>query len=174
MSKKYSEEFEEFMNPERHVAPSHQTSLKALNFVRGQLSPSDSLIFLKLALLQFFFGLLTTTLCPQFNLSLTNNHELFHFFHRNFGPHICMALCGAIFMGSATIASAYLLKENEVLRIQRSRFLHLFFLSGTSVCGFILLGADVYLHTVPFWMFGGVFFGAIFLNLNFKMKRSFS
>ncbi|MEX0799377.1 MAG: hypothetical protein WEB87_02925 [Bacteriovoracaceae bacterium] len=172
MNNDFQKEYEDFLNEASEVSPPGITSAKALNLVREELRPPHGLIMAKLVFLQLFVGLLTLLFCPQFNLSLTNNHELFHFFHRAFGEEICLALCGGIFVGSSAMVGAYVLKESEALAIQKSKYLHMVLLSGLSVAGFMLFGAEVYLNLIPFWIVGAVGFGALFFKMNFKIKQA--
>ena len=55
-----------------------------LAFVQNDLQPNHAFVFIKLLLIQAFIGILTLAFCPQFKFSLTNNYELFHYFHYKF------------------------------------------------------------------------------------------
>ena len=63
------------------VNPPEDLSERILSFVQSDLNPSHKIVFTKLLAIQGFIGFLTLLFCPQFNLSLTNNFELFHYFH---------------------------------------------------------------------------------------------
>ena len=79
--------------------------------VHRLLDPPHGIVFSKLFMIQGIIGFLSMSFCPQFELSLTNRYELFHFFHRNFGAEICMAMCGGIFIGCGAFCAALLLKD---------------------------------------------------------------
>src|SRR5690606_4132865 len=99
----------DFMNSDDIQSPSHLDE-SIMSFVHADLNPSHKIVYFKLLTIQAFVGFLTMLLCPQFNYSLTNNYELFHYFHHQFGPIACSAICGAIFVGSGAIFAGYILK----------------------------------------------------------------
>ena len=133
-----------------------------LNLIKKDLNPNHKMIFLKLIFIKSFVGFLTLTFCPQFNFSLTNNYELFHYLHHNFGHNICSFLCGLIFIGSGASFSAYLLKRNEIEKVYKSKTLYYLFLTLIANLIFGLLGKDIYFLASLFW-FLGAFLGGIFL-----------
>ncbi|MDB9787079.1 hypothetical protein OAB57_03155, partial [Bacteriovoracaceae bacterium] len=108
-----NDDFQDFLSS-KESSPSVTLSKKISSYVKKDLDPSHKTIFLKLILVQAFMGGITLIFCPQFNFSLTNNYELFHFFHRQFGMYICSAICGGIFIGSGAIFASYILKTSEV------------------------------------------------------------
>ena len=110
-------DFQDFLNS-KGVNPPNELSNKILSFVQADLNPSHKVVFFKLLLIQAFIGFLTLAFCPQFNFSLTNSFDLFHYFHHKFGENICMAICGSIFIGSGAVFAAYLLKSAEIRKIK--------------------------------------------------------
>lgn len=143
-----------------------QMDQKVLNFIQSELNPEHKTVFLKLATIQGFIGFITMLFCPQFDFSLTNNYELFHFFHHTFGAEACMVFCGSIFLGSGAIFASYLLKEGEIKKIKSSRFLYYMSLSIIAVSIFMIFGAKIYLNLLLFWLVGSIGGGMIFFELN--------
>ncbi len=130
--------------------------------IKKDLNPNHKIIFLKLIFIKSFVGFLTLTFCPQFNFSLTNNYELFHYFHHNFGHNICSFLCGLIFIGSGASFSVYLLKRSEMEKVYKSKTLYYLFLTLIANLVFGLLGKEIYFLASFFW-FLGAFLGGLFL-----------
>jgi hypothetical protein len=134
--------------------------------LQKELNPSHVKVFFKLLSIQAFVGFLTMLFCPQFNFSLTNNYELFHFLHHNFGARICMLFCGTIFIGSGATLASYILSLNELNKIKNSSFLYYLSITSIAVTVFIFMGAEVYFNLASFWFIGAVSSGVILLKLN--------
>lgn len=164
MSNKFNEDFKEFMSSEG-VAPPNELSEKILNHVRKDLDPSHITVFSKLLGVQAFIGILTMLFCPQFSLSLTNNHDVYHYFHYTFGESICMAICGSIFIGSGAVFASFLLNSGEIRKISQSKYLYYFSICSLSVLAFMLLGVETYLKLTAFWVLGAFCSGLILFEL---------
>lgn len=163
-------DFQDFMNS-KGVNPPEELSNRILSFVQADLNPAHKVVFSKLLAIQAFIGFLTLTFCPQFNLSLTNNFELFHYFHHKFGENICMAICGSIFMGSGALFAAYLLKPSEIRKIKESRFLYYTSISIVALSTFFLLGSDIYLAFAAYWLVGSTIGGLVIFELNRLIRK---
>ena len=146
--------------------PPTELDKDTLSFVKYELNPSAKIVFLKLLGVQGLIGFLSLFFCPQFNLSLTNNMELFHYFHHRFGQSICMILCGSIFLGSGAIFASYLLKPNEVEKIYQSKFLYYMALSILFLCFFLIFGVETYIGLVLPWFIGASLGGLVVFELN--------
>ncbi len=158
-------DFQDFTTRE-DVSPNNELNQKILENVKNDLSSSHLTVLGKLVSIQGLIGLLTLLFCPQFNFSLTNNTEVFHYFHNNFGESICMIICGAIFIGPGAILAAYLLKYSELKMIKQSRFLYYFCLVSIFLLIFIIMGAEVYLKLTSFWILGATLSGVILFESN--------
>jgi hypothetical protein len=150
--------------------PSQEMEQKLLKKVELELNPKHSTIFIKLISIQAFIGLLTLLFCPQFSLSLTNNQEVFHYFHHRYGVAICMAICGSIFVGSGSIFAAYILSFNEVQKIRSTKTLYFLSVSILLISSFFLLGAEIYLGIAAYWTLGASATGVILFELNSLIK----
>lgn len=168
--KKDEKDFFEFMNS-TEAKPPEELSDRILNYVRADLNPSHKLVFSKLLGIQASIGFLTLIFCPQFELSLTNNYELFHYFHYKFGETICMAICGSIFVGSGALFAAYLLKSTEIRKIKESKILYYLSISIIALSTFSVLGAQVHLSLAMFWFIGASLGGLIAFELNRVIRR---
>jgi hypothetical protein len=167
---KNKKDFQDFMHS-RGANPPEELNNRILSFVRADLSPTHKIVFSKLLTVQSFIGFLTLTVCPQFNLSLTNNFELFHYFHHRFGENICMAICGSIFLGSGALFAAYLLKPSEIRKINESRFLYYMSISIIALSIFFLLGTDIYLTFAAYWLTGSTLGGLVVFELNRLIRK---
>ena len=152
-------------------SPGKSLDLKIFNYVRSEIDPSVTVVFSKLIGVQALIGFITLTFCPQFSLSLTNNHELFHYLHYQFGKSICMAICGSIFIGTGAVVSAYLLKSSEIQKVRRSSLLYYFSITSIALAFFTLLGPNMYLKLAGFWFIGAFIAGISMLELNFYVRQ---
>lgn len=168
---KYKYDYNDFIQS-KEVAPRKLTH-SIFDKVKADLNPNKQLVFLKLLSVQMFTGLITMLFCPQFKMSLTNNHDLFHYFHHNFGAQICMILCGAIFLGSGAIVAAYSLDLEEVRIIKNSKGLYTLAISGLSLGVFLLFGAKLYLDLTLLWVLGAFIAGTVMLAFNGFLRRKF-
>lgn len=167
---KFQSDFNDFAG-ENSSTPSSTLDNVILDKVKHELEPSHIIVFAKILGIQVFVGLITMLFCPQFSLSLTNNYDLFHYLHHNFGAQVCSAICGAIFIGSGAIFATHLLNYNEVLKIKKSKILYYLSLTSVILAGFIFISSDVYFNLAVFWFAGAVLAGAGLLELNLHIKR---
>ncbi|WP_372651511.1 hypothetical protein [Halobacteriovorax sp.] len=168
---KFKDDYNDFISS-KEVAP-RNISHSIIDRVKADLNPSKQLVFIKLLSLQLFTGLITMFFCPQFKMSLTNNHELFHYFHHNFGEHICMMICGAIFLGSGAIVASYILDLEELRVIKNSKGLYTLAISGLSLVVFLIFGAKLYLDLTLLWVLGASLAATVMLAFNYFLRRRF-
>lgn len=102
--------------------------------------------------------------CPQFQMSLTNNYEVFHYFHYRYGEAVCMMICGSIFLGSGAMVASVAMNKGEVRMIRKVKTFSFFSLASISLLSFLLLGAEIYLSAAFFWLLGGGISGTIFFE----------
>jgi hypothetical protein len=152
-------------------APTEKISNEILSFVNLDLNPTHKSVFIKLLSIQAFIGFLTLLFCPQFQLSLTNSHQVFHYFHHTFGEQMCMILCGSIFIGTGAFFASYLLKFSEIKKIRESKFLYYISISSIALSSFMIQGAEIYLNLMAFWFIGACTSGLIMFEISFKIKR---
>ncbi|CBW25808.1 putative membrane protein [Halobacteriovorax marinus SJ] len=165
----YKDDYRNFLNS--HESAPRTLSHSIVERVAAELNPNKSIVFAKLLFLQLFVGILTMLFCPQFQMSLTNNHQLFHYFHHNFGEYICMMICGAIFLGSGAVVAAYTLDLEEVRVIRRTNGLFYLAISGIALVGFLTFGAKLYLDLTLIWVIGASLGASVMLALNNFLRR---
>lgn len=164
-----NKDYNDFLNGHEKINSSLDND--TFNMIMKEMNPSIKLIFGKLLLVQGFIGLLTMTFCPQFNLSLTNTYDLFHYFHRIFGHEVCMLICGSIFLGTGAIFASYILSDGEVAKIKQSKFLFFTSISILAASIFMILGTQAYLHLVLYWMIGATISSIGLFELNTGIRR---
>lgn len=164
--KSIQNDFAQFCN-ETHQVPGHLDQL-----VLNEIMLSKPRILAKIVMVQLFTSTLSLAFCPQFNFSLTNNYELFHFFHHTFGAEICMMLCAAIFMGSGALVAGSFISNSEFAAIKRSSFLYLISFTAVALGAFILLGAQVFATLTLYWAISAILTGALFFNLGNLVVRN--
>ena len=167
-----NKDYEDFINSEG-IMPPKELDAKIINFVKYDLNPDMKIVFSKLLGIQAFVGILTLLFCPQFELSLTNNHDLYHYFHYTFGTYGCFAICGALFIGSGAIFASYLLKKSEVKKIRSNKSLCYLVISLIAVSLFILFGAEIYLTAALAWLIGAILGGLLMVEINGFFRDSF-
>jgi len=167
-----NKDYEDFLNSEG-IGPSKELDDKIINYVKYDMNPDMKIVFVKLLGIQTFIGILTLLFCPQFEISLTNNHDLYHYFHYTFGTYGCFAICGALFVGSGAIFASYLLKKSEVRKIRSNKSLCYLAISLIAVSLFILFGAEVYLTAALAWLVGAVLGGLLMVEVNGIFRDSF-
>lgn len=170
MSDPKKQDFLDFISS-KEVSPPERLSNNILRSIKADLNPSHKLVFSKLIGIQAFIGIISLIFCPQFSLSLTNNYELFHYFHHNFGEQVCMIICGSIFMGSGAIFAAYILKAGEIKKIKESKYLYYFSISIIALSTFFVLGTQIYLSLAAFWVLGSTLTGLVFFELNRIIRK---
>jgi hypothetical protein len=167
---KDNEDFLAFTKSEGH-SPSNQLSQKILSSIKNDLNPSHKIVFTKLIGIQAFIGTMTLLFCPQFSLSLTNKHELFHYFHHTFGERICMVICGSIFIGSGAVLAAYILKTSEVRKIKESCILYYFSIASIALSLLMLFGVSTYLNLALYWLLGASAGGLLMFETNRVIRK---
>lgn len=168
---KLNQDFQNFLKTDHQMVNS-ELDQRILGIVAKELNPSHQKVFFKLISIQAFIGTLTLLFCPQFQLSLTNNYELFHYFHHRFGENICMMICGSIFLGSGSIFATYLLNRVEIQKIQQSTILYHLSMSIIFLSVFLLIGTGAYLVLNIFWLLGASISGILLFEMNRKIKST--
>ncbi len=157
---KIDKDFNDFLKNEEIMPPKALDDL-IIQKVESDFGPSHSVVFIKLLFVQAFVGFLSLLLCPQFELSLTNNYELFHFFHHNLGTYWCMAACGTVFIGSGSIVASIILSKQERAKILSSRLLYHMAITGIAISFFLIFGTRIYIDLIAFWAIGAIVSGVV-------------
>lgn len=147
-------EFQEFMSLQGETPPA-QLSKRVLLEVRSKLNPSLLFVLAKVFGIYATTGAVILLVCPQFGLTLAAEHGILHFFSL-FGPHICMALCGALFLGSGTAMTSFVLLPEELKKLRPLRVLYFAAFGLLALAIFWLLGANIALGLGIAWLLGSI------------------
>jgi hypothetical protein len=162
-------DFNDFIQNKKE-SPSNKMDENILNFIKGELVYDKKTIYIKLVLIQSFIGLVTLLFCPQFQLSLTNSHELFHYFHHTFGKNICMMICGSIFIGSGALFAGTILNLKELKIINESKLLSYGLISILALCIFSIINMQLYITLSLFWLLGASLAGVLMFSAGLSIK----
>ncbi len=164
-----NKEFDEFQHGSE-VRPPISLTEKVLAFVHKDLNPSAWSVFSKLALVQVLVGFATLLFCPQFGYSPTGIHGIMHVFMQ-FGNTVCMAACGALFVGSSLLMASFVLKAPEVRVLRSHRLLQVTLISLMAVGTFLCLGAEVFELLTLAWIIGSVVGGLSSLEIGWQVRQ---
>jgi len=172
MVKKHNrtDDFNDFLNNENNQKPSEYISNEILMEIKNDLEPSLKLTFSKIFAVQLIIGIITTLICPQFQLSFVNNHHVFHYFHANFGELGCMSICGSIFVGSGAVLSNFFLSTSELNLIHKKSIIFYLVFNLLFLSLFKILGAEIEPKLALFWTIGAMFSGIILFELSRTLK----
>ena len=162
-------DYESFIAHESLDVPSHLDE-SILSTVKKDLNPSPSLVLSKMGIIQAVTAVISLTFCPQFSYSLTNNHEVFHYFHHQFGAEICMIICGTIFLLPGTLLAGILLKRTELQLIRKTWYLEFFAFTAMALFAFFLLGVEFYVKSVFYWLLGAIGTSIILLEAQYLLR----
>jgi hypothetical protein len=148
-------EFEDFKNVEE-VDPPGRVSEQILSRIRYDLNPSGLNVFKKLALIQFVTGIVTLMFCPQFGIGFLKNSMGLMGLLMKFGDNICMAGCGAVFLGLSALSAVVVLRPEELRVIKHNQMVQFPALALSTLGVFVCLGAPVLTTLGLAWLVGGV------------------
>lgn len=168
MNPKLSDDFKSFQ--EKSYSPDSNITHSLLERMRSDLNPPHQVIFRKLIALQLIMGFITIFFCPQFKMSYTNNYQLFHYFHDNFGPRICMTICGLILIGSTAIMCTLLMNKQELQKLNTSPLLYFTSISILALAFFLILGAKFYLVMVSYWLLGAIIGSYVVFKTSYLLR----
>ncbi len=154
--------------------PPNELDALILGNIRKNMNPSSKIILLKLITIQAFISTLTLLFCPQFNFSLTNSYAIFHTIHSTFGHHLCMIVCGSIFLGSGALFAGIILNRYELKTIGHSHPLYFTAATGLAVSIFLFFGANLYLDMAALWASGAIISSVLLFEIGKFLKLHFA
>jgi hypothetical protein len=161
--------FQEFQTTSP-VRPPTQVSEKIFSQVFQELNPSPWKIFSKVSLIHFIVGVLTLAVCPQFEIQiLDHSGGLMHLFMK-FGPYGCMMACGGFFLGTSMIATATLLRPEELRQLKKNSFLQISSLILLSLGFFIMSRTEILFGYAIAWVFGSLMTSLTLLEVIFLIR----
>lgn len=174
MASKFIEEmnrdYQEFM-ASSDVKPPEKLRDSIFSVVHRDLNPNPWQIFAKISLIHFFVGVVTLSLCPQFGVRVFGEGMgLMHLFTA-FGTYGCMAACGAFFVGSSLLVSAFILNRDELRVLRKHRLLQVAAITLLSLGAFIMADAEILLGFGLAWAVGSVLGGMAMIELGSLLRK---
>ncbi len=152
--------------------PSSHIEKSIIESIENKMFWENLLIYFKFLSIIATTSIVTLFFCPQFNLSFTNNHELYHFFHHTFGEVGCMMICGVLFSGTGSILAGIILNKFEQKIIGLKNILLLIVFSVSSLLLFILIrGEFIRIDLMIYWASSGIILSSTFFYLSKKSKE---
>lgn len=162
----WDKDFAEFLNIEGQEPPSHVTQ-RIMEIVHKDFNPSAWHVISRLAMIQAVVGGFSLLICAQFGIG---PGPLMHVFMQ-LGETLCMALCGALFLGLSALSATLLLEAPEVRLIRNSGYLPLFIMGVLSLGIFFGFGAEIVSSLAFVWLLGGFIGGLLAIELGWKLRR---
>jgi hypothetical protein len=134
----FLKEFKDFLSTETLHKPSHSLTNQVFKFIENDLRSLNQKVLLKLFIIYFTVGFLTLFICPQFGISPFGGNEGILKFIMPYGPVVCGAVCGLIFLGLSTVIAFFILKENEKYKLEKNILLFLTSFSLLSLIVFLI------------------------------------
>lgn len=167
--KDLSEEFLDFLSASE-IQPSYELSNKILSFVREDLNPSRSRLFMKILGIHAIVSVISLSLCSQFGFQTFPLYDAMNTFMQFMGHTYCLALCGFLYFSASSIAFSFILKPSEILAIKKDRYSQILLLTGISMGVFLCLGADVLALPSIFWAAGALVGGMGAFEFGWKIR----
>jgi hypothetical protein len=168
---RWNAEFQSFLKAEAQTPPARLSqTLRAK--VRADLNPPLWSVFGKTALVHLAVGALTLIFCPQFGLG-TSSHGMLHWLMQ-YGEAVCSFGCGAFFLGSGALVTAFMLTPEQMRVMRRTEFPQYALLAVLFATAFFALGAQVADLLGAIWLAGSVLGGLIAFELGRSTRRLLS
>lgn len=155
--KEWAEDFQLFLNAPEVSPPSHIRE-EIFRVVHRDLNPQLWLLMAKLGGIHALFGSFSLLLCSQFGMG--RGYNLMHVF-MSYGEFVCMALCGAMFLGLTTFMGGFVLSRSELAKIRQTCYAPVGLLGVASLIVFFCFGAEIALTLAFIWLLGAVVVGAL-------------
>lgn len=164
-------DYQEFIESEQIVP--NELNDKVLFKVSQLISPNAWMVFLKLLGVHFVMGFLSLSFCHQFGLNpFRTQRSLADWFMEVGGHHICMLLCGLLFLSLSIFAAGYLFTTEEVRSLKQHELLQNFSLGVISLGLFAAFGAEIALGLAVLWLIGGFVGGLLALAAVFQIRTA--
>ena len=167
---KIDTDYQDFINSVHSDVPEHLTR-KILDYVKKDLNPNFRIVFFKLTLIQAIAGVITLLFCPQFSISITGSHSLFHIFHGALGIYGCMAVCGSIFVGAGAFSVPFILKIPELRKLHKYNIVYFSAIAFLSLLTFSIFGESMNFELVISWLLGAISGGLLIFELTQSLKK---
>lgn len=158
-SQDWMSDFKDFLHT-KEISPPRTLERAILSKIHSELNPSLKTVAAKLFGLHAVAAGLVMMICPQLGVGalVLNGHGVMHFF-MHFGPIVCSAACGAVFLSTSALLAIIFLKREELSVANRYRFLNVSLLATVTFAGLMLAGGEADRLSYLFWMVGAITMG---------------
>ncbi len=164
-----TEEFIDFLSaPE--VNPDPQVLNKILAYVREDLNPSRSRVFMKILGIHAVVSTFSLSLCSQFGIQTFPLYDAMNDFMKVMGHSYCLALCGFLYLAVSAVAFSFSLRLPEIQLIRKDKYVQLLMIIGVSLGVFLCFGEGVLTLPAVFWMGGAIFGGMGAFEVGWKIR----
>ncbi len=165
------EDYKDFLQSEETQIPAF-TQKKVLNQIHGLLNPNPLLVFLKILILHLIVGVMSLSICHQFDMNpFQTQHSLSDWFMQVGGHHFCMLGCGILFVGLSLLFAGYFLSREEIHALKKTEVLQTLTLGLISLGLFSAFGAQMALGLAAIWLFGGLIGGFVATETIWRIKK---
>ncbi len=166
-AKEWAEDFKLFMSaPE--VSPPLAIREAIFCFVHRDLNPSVWRVLSKLGGIHVVVGSLSLLLCSQFGMG--RGDTVMQAF-MGYGMTVCMAVCGALFLGLTTVVAGFILSNSELQKMRKTGYSPIALLGVASLIVFFCFGADIALGFALAWLLGATLAGALVTEATLAFKQ---
>ena len=164
--KEWAEDFKLFMSIPEIAPPAHIRN-EVYRVVRRDLLPSIWLVLSKLGGIHIVVGGFSLLICSQFGMG--RGDTLMSTF-MSYGAMVCMAFCGALFLGLTTLIAGVILSQSELRKIRRTGYFPIALLGVISFAVFLFFGADIAFSFAVAWFFGALLAGALVMEMSLGVR----
>ncbi len=151
-------EFEAFARQEECLV-SAELSQKIKSSVRQKVVHSKINAIATALMVHLVSGLLILTICPQFNIQIIKNFAGLQHVFMKFGSHVCLFLCGALFLSTSVAMSGFILSPVSKRYLYSIRYFHIGSLTALSLVAFALASTVPFNTLTLMWVLGALLCG---------------
>lgn len=164
-----NKDYQDFLSSETEV-PSELTQIVQMNIFK-LLNPSPWVTFTKLLGIHIIVGILSLSVCHQFEINPFNTSFSLSDWFMNMGGHaFCMVACGFVFIVGTIFAAGYFFTIEELKALKKNEFIQTLSLGLISLSLLLAVGAKIALGIALLWLFGGILGGFIATQAVLKIK----
>lgn len=168
--REWAEDFKLFMSVPEIDPPAHIRD-EVFRVVHRDLHPSAWLVLSKLGGIHVVVGSFSLLICSQFGMG--RGDTVMSTF-MSYGAMVCMAFCGALFLGLTTLIAGVVLSQPELKKIRQTGYSPIALLGVVSLTVFFCFGADIAFSFAMAWFFGALSAGVLVTEASLGMRRLIS
>ncbi|MCO5144535.1 MAG: hypothetical protein M9962_15770 [Oligoflexia bacterium] len=170
-NEKWLNEYQAFLAFENSEVPK-EISEKIYSHMNKLLNPSFSTIFVKLFFINLVAGFFSLSVCHQFGMNpFGTESSLDAWFMQMWGHHICMFVCGSLFIGLPILVSGFLMTIEEIKSLRSREFVQIFSLGVCFLILFSLFGVEFAAAIAGLWLLGALVGGCLATEIIWLLRK---